>query len=162
MNYLLFGGQPNSGKTSAVSRLANTLISVPFSFNVIEGTFPPARGTDFLILIERKISGMSQFILINSPSDTALPINNLKNLIDKHVDKNIDLVISSVRDINWERTHFFSTLKINQTDANIFEIPLARVTRKGTSGLFTPSINWYEATLDRHVNFTITNPPFNL
>lgn len=32
MNYLLFGGQPDSGKTSTLSRLCATLLAPPFSF----------------------------------------------------------------------------------------------------------------------------------
>ncbi|MBS1571376.1 MAG: hypothetical protein JST62_03125 [Bacteroidetes bacterium] len=163
MNYLLFGGQPNAGKTSTVTRLTNTLLAVPFSFRVIDGTFPPLRGNDFLILLERKINkNQSQYIIVNSPSDDALTINILRDFITKHSDKTIDVIISSVRDIGWERNHFFTTLKISSTDINVFEIPLARVTRRKKSGHFTPALNWYEATLDRHINFIITNPPFNL
>jgi hypothetical protein len=163
MNYLLFGGQPDSGKTSAVTRLVNHLLTVPFSFRIIDGTFLPSRGNDFLILLERKNNdNLSQYIIINSPSDDALPINKLRDFIDKHNDKTIDLVISSVRDIGWERSHFFATLKINPTDNNVFEIPLARVTRRKTSGLFGPALSWYENTLDRHINFIIINAPFNL
>lgn len=164
MNYLLFGGQPDSGKTSTVTRLTNALLAVPFSFRVIDGTFPPPPNTDdFLILLERKNNDDgSQYIIVNSPSDDAVSINKLRDFIDKHKNKTIDLVISSVRDIGWERSHYFTTLKINPTDNNVFEIPLARVTRRHTSGLFTPAITWYENTLDRHINFVITNPPFNL
>lgn len=162
MNFLLFGGQPDSGKTSTVTRLTNLLLSKPFLFNVADGTFPPARGNDFLILLQRTFNGQSQYIIINSPSDDALTINNLRDFIVKHSDKNIDIVVSSVREIGWERNHFFTTLKINPTDTNVFEIPLARVTRRHTSGLFIPAINWYENTVDRLVNFVITHPPFNL
>lgn len=164
MNYLLFGGQPNSGKTSTTTRLTNALLGVPFSFRVIDGTFPPPpKVDDFLILLERKNNDDgSQYIIVNSPSDAAVSINNLRDFIDKHKDKTIDLVISSVRDIGWERSHFFTTLKINPTDNNVFEIPLARVTRRKTSGLFAPALSWYATTLDRHINFIITNAPFNL
>lgn len=162
MNYLLFGGQPDSGKTSAITRLTITLTSIPFAFSIVYGVFSPISGNDFLILIERINFGQSQFIIINSATDDKVCIDNLIEFIKKHNDKKIDLVISSVRDINWERTYFFSSLKINQTDLNVFEIPLARVTRRNTSGLFAPAINWYETTLDRLINFIITNPPFNL
>lgn len=162
MNFLLFGGQPDSGKTSTVTRLTNLLLSAPFSFVVVDGTFPPTRGTDFLILLQRTFDGQHEYIIVNSPSDDAPAINNLRDFIVKHSDKNIDIVVSSVRDIGWERNHFFATLKINPTDANVFEIPLARVTRRHTSGLFTPAMNWYENTVDRLVNFVITHPPFNL
>ena len=162
MNYLLFGGQPDSGKTSTVTRLTNELILPPFLFTVADGIFPPARGTDFLILLQRIFNGQNQCIIVNSPSDDAPAINNLRDFIVKHSDKNIDIVVSSVRDIGWERNHFFTTLKINPTDANMFEIPLARVTRRHTSGLFAPAMSWYENTVDRLVNFVITHPPFNL
>lgn len=163
MNYLLFGGQPDSGKTSTVTRLTNTLLAVPFSFRVIDGVFPPASGTDFLILLERiNTDGTSQYVIVNSPSDDTLSIINLRDFITKHSNKTIDVVISSVRDINWERNHFFTTLSISPTDVNVFEIPLARVTRRHSSGLFTPALSWYENTIDRHINFIITHPPFSL
>jgi len=163
MNYLLFGGQPQSGKTPTVTRLTNTLLATPFSFRVIDGVFPPTRGTDFLILLERKINeNQSQYIIVNSPSDNFPLINKLRDFIDKHSNKTIDVVISSVRDIGSERSYFYTTLKISPIDINVFEIPLARVTRRKKSGLFTPALNWYENTLDRHINFIITNPPFNL
>lgn len=162
MNFLLFGGQPDSGKTSTVTRLTNELLSPTFSFKIADGIFPPAIGTDFLILLKRTFNEQSQYIIVNSPSDDAAAINNLRDFIVKHSDKNIDIVVSSVRDIGWERNHFFTTLKINPTDTNVFEIPLARVTRRHTSGLFTPAMSWYENTVDRLVNFIITHPPFNL
>lgn len=162
MNFLLFGGQPDSGKTSTVTRLTDVLILPPFLFTVADGTFPPTRGTDFLILLHRTFNEQSQYIIVNSPSDDALAINNLRDFIIKHSDKDIDVVVSSVRDIGWERNYFFTSVKINPTDTNVFEIPLARVTRRHTSGLFAPAMSWYENTVDRLVNFIITHPPFNL
>lgn len=162
MNFFLFGGQPDSGKTSTITRLAATLLTPTFSFAIADGTFPPARGDDFTVLLERTVHGKKQYIIINSPSDNAAPINNLKAFIDKHYSKGIGIIISSVRDINWERNYFFSTLKISPIDANVFEMPLARVTRRSSSGLFPLAIAWYEATIDRHVNQVLTNPPFNL
>lgn len=95
MNFLLFGGQPDSGKTSTVTRLTNLLLSAPFSFVVVDGTFPPTRGTDFLILLQRTFDGQHQYIIVNSPSDDAPAINNLRDFIVKHSDKNIDIVVSS-------------------------------------------------------------------
>lgn len=162
MNYLLFGGQPDSGKTSTLSRLCATLLAPPFSFTIANGTFPPARGADFTVLLERTVLGKKQFIIINSPSDNKPPINNLKAFIDKHSSKGIEIILSSVRDIDWERNYFFSTLKILPIDPNVFEIPLARVTRRSSSGLFPLALAWYEVTIDRHVNLVLTNPPFNL
>lgn len=163
MNYLLFGGQPNSGKTSTITRLTSVLLAAPFSFRVIDGTFSPLSGNDFLILLERKInSDQSQYIIINSPSDDRLSVDNLGDFIVKHSDKTIHVVISSVRDINWGRKYFFKTLEIDQTSVNVFEIPLARITRRKKSNLFKPAKAWYDNTIDRHINFIITNPPFNL
>lgn len=112
MNFLLFGGQPDSGKTSTVTRLTNVLLSTPFSFSLIDGIFPPTKGTDFLILLQRTLNGQSQYVMVNSPSDDALTINNLRDFINKHSDKTLDIVISSVRDIGWERSYFFTTIKM--------------------------------------------------
>ena len=80
MNFLLFGGQPDSGKTSTITRLTTLLLSAPFSFAVADGTFPPTRGTDFLILLQRTFDGQHQYIIVNSPSDDAPAINNLRDL----------------------------------------------------------------------------------
>lgn len=161
--YLLFGGQPDTGKTSTIRRLTTRLTSEVFGFNVIDGTFPPASGNDdFLVLLRRHHEDKDKYIIINSASDDSPSIENLKNFIDKHSVLFVDVLISSVRDINWERSYFFTTLGIGTTDPNIFEIPLARVTRRASSGLFPLSISWYEDTLDRHINFIINNPPFSL
>ncbi|MNK97105.1 hypothetical protein D3C87_1174210 [compost metagenome] len=163
MNFLLFGGQPDSGKTSTVTRLTNLLLTTPFSFTITDGIFPQVGVTDFLILLHRIVKGHSQYVIVSSPSDDAAAINNLRDFIIKHSsDKIIDIIVSSVRDIDWERGYFFTTIKINPTDVNVFEIPLARVTRRHSSGLFAPSMNWYENTVDRIVDFIITRPPFNL
>lgn len=162
MNYLLFGGQPDSGKTSTITRLTNTLIAAPFSFTVVDGAFPTPSENDFTVLLERTVNGKKQLVIINSPSDDKPSIDNLIAFINRHISKSIDIIVSSVRDINWERSYFFSTLKIVPTDSNVFEIPLARVTRRTSSGLFPLALTWYETTVDRHINFIVTNPPFNL
>ncbi|HFK5570259.1 hypothetical protein BAX97_11870 [Elizabethkingia meningoseptica] len=162
MNYLLFGGQPNSGKTGTIDRLTRTLLYSSFSFSIADGTFPPTRGNDFLILLERVSNGRTQYIIINSASDDIFTINNLKDFINKHSGKMIDIVISSVRDIGRERNDFFSTIGISPIDTNVYEIPLARVTRRNSSGSFVPAFIWYKNSLDRHINLVITNPPFSL
>jgi len=38
MNFLLFGGQPDSYKTSVVTRSTNVLLPTPFSLTVVDGT----------------------------------------------------------------------------------------------------------------------------
>lgn len=38
MNFLLFGSQPDSDKTSMVTRSTNVLLPAPFSFTVVDGT----------------------------------------------------------------------------------------------------------------------------
>ena len=162
MHFLLIGGQPDTGKTSTVTRLTNVLLTAPLAFTIADGTFPPVRGADFLILLQRTVQGRIQFIILSSPSDDASSINNLRDFTVKHADKKIDIIISSVRDIGWERNYFFTSIKISPTDANVIEMPLARVTRRSSSGLFAPALSWYENTVDRLVNIIITNPPFNL
>ncbi|MGA9212028.1 hypothetical protein [Kaistella sp.] len=66
MNFLLFGGQPDSGKTSTVTRLTNLLLSTPFSFTIADGIFLPVGGTDFLILLHRIVKGQSHMFLIDA------------------------------------------------------------------------------------------------
>jgi len=46
---------------------------------------PPAPGDDFTVLLERSVLAKKQFIILNSPSDTAIPINALQEFIDKYI-----------------------------------------------------------------------------
>lgn len=49
---------------------------------------------------------------------------------------------------------------INPTDKNLIEIPLAKITRRGTN--FTTALNWYSEKIKQLIIHTLDKRPFNI
>ena len=164
MRYLLFGGAPSTGKTSAIYRLAIILTTRAINpFIIVAGSIslPPPFGktpNDFKVLLEGvDIKGKKTYILINSATDDKYNIDLLKDFYNNQ--QHIDIIISSVRDIYWKRKYFFETMKILLEDDFYLEIPLAKITRRNDHAL---ALNWYNHTLDTLGIHILSNTPFNL
>lgn len=157
MNFLLIGGQPNTGKSETISRLF-LLLSTRYTaiINVHPHTaLPPTTPLkDFSAILQGiDTTGKQVKILIHSPTDDMPNINLLKENIITHKP---DIIITSIRDIDWERTEVEKIVGSNFS----FEIPLARITRRhlrrGKSKL------WYQSNIDNIVKLVIKSPPFSL
>lgn len=157
MECLLLGGAQSVGKSETIFRLAHSLVTA--GYVIVAGTLPTTF-TDFRIVLEGiNNHGKSVRIIINSPTDTVDIINVFKNFYDSH--GVYDILISSVRDNNfWPRRDFFRIMDISRPKDFILEIPLAKITRRGTN--FNTSLTWYQLELDNTVKHIINNSPFNL
>lgn len=158
MNYLLIGGAQSVGKSETIFRLANNLISRGFTLKA--GTIPTTF-TDFRCVLEGLDNNKNIVkIILNSPSDTVPIINDFKKFYDTNGGI-YDIVISSIRDEGFHpRTDFFRIMNLNPITNFILEIPLAKITRRGTN--FTTALNWYNTQIDNLINHSLQNQPFNL
>lgn len=158
MESLLIGGAPNVGKTRAIYKITEWLINNK-GFSIIEGFFPPQM-KDFRVVLEGKNKNNNPIrIIINSPTDDKNTIDNFKSFFD--LNGNYDVLISSVRDLNFERDYFFNTMMSNLLNTNfVLEIPLAKITRRDPR--FGIALNWYKNQIDNLLQHTIQTPPFNI
>lgn len=158
MKYLLLGGAPNTGKTSAIYRLAQFLLNR--NYIIIEGSFP-SQISDFKIVLQGSDNiGNLIRIIINSATDYKNNIEELKKLNDK-LSGSIQIIISSVRDgAIWPREQFFEIMEIDNNKDVVIEIPLGRANRRGEN--LPVQLAWYERTLDNLLNHTLSNSPFNI
>lgn len=157
MNCLLIGGAQSVGKSETIYRLANELTSR--GFIIVAGSIP-IPFSDFRCVLEGldKKDNIVRIIL-NSPSDTVQIIQDFKNFYD--VNGLYDILISSVRDNDfYPRRDFFTIMDINLIRDFILEIPLGRITRRGTN--FFTALNWYENQMDNLLIHTLSNPPYNI
>lgn len=158
MDCLLFGGAQNVGKSETIFRLANRLVGS--GFTIIGGSIP-VTFNDFRVVLEGMSGlGVKIKIILNSATDTVDIINDFKNFYDSNGGL-YDIMISSVRDDDfWPRNDFFRIMNINTTKDFILEIPLAKISRRGSNKLV--ALNWYEQQIDNLIEHTITNRPFSL
>jgi len=163
MDYLLFGGAPDTGKTGAMGRIARALNSSMWGFTIVAGfisaaPLPGNKPLDFRVVLEGKNNqGKIVRILINSATDDKYNIDELKKLYIASLP--IDIIISSVRDIYWERQYFFDIMEILKKEDFYIEIPIAKITRRND---FSLALNWYEDSIDKLVTHILQRTPFNL
>ncbi|WP_018675944.1 hypothetical protein [Riemerella columbina] len=171
MKYLLLGGQPNTGKTSTIRRLYNYLIKIGYSNIIYNHPFDPdnvvrdpsedTMTTDFRAVLQKG----SSIILINSGSDTQKIIKDFEGFYQRKAEEyNIDVLISSVRDIGNERSWLFSCLGITEDSQDVLEIPLGRVTRRNTinNDNYEDALNWYSNSIDVLIQHILSQNPFNI
>jgi len=150
MNYLLFGGAMNTGKSESVYKIAYYLentkkytprfISVPSSFG------------DFQCILEKD----EKVILIQSGTDQVNQIKELKRV--KELNKDITHIITAIRNEGDNmRIRFEQILEINSRDY-IFEIPLGKVIEGKNRGT---NIVWYLERIFNVAKEIIKNLPFN-
>jgi hypothetical protein len=164
MNFLLIGGQPNTGKTNTISRTFINLIFRGYKYTLLNGlissTISTRSSTDFSALLTgTDTKGNLVKILIHSATDDTPNITLLNKLINTN---NPDIIICSIRDINWER----DLVKKIVGSSFSFEIPLARVTRIGKHSIspsnYSRAILWYQNSINNLVNTILSDSNFNL
>ena len=158
MNYLLFSGGSNTGKSSAIYRLAVELTSGTFrKFTVVAGSVPTTF-SDFRAVLEGiDNSGKTIRILINSASDTKRIINELHKFYISNLP--VDFVISSVRNLHTPRSYFFNKMNIVTPKDFYIEVPLAKLPR-GTHR--ASALIWYQQSVNTLGTHLLGNSPFNL
>jgi len=156
MKSLLIGGAPSVGKSETIYRLTNSFIAKGF---VVVSGFIPTSFDDFKTVIEgTNVNGELIRIIINSPTDTVAIINDFKRFFDAN--GKYDIMISSIRDNNfWPRQDFFRIMGISENE-NLIEIPLGKITRRNDNHL--KALNWYKNKIDKLIEHTLSNKPFNL
>lgn len=156
MNSFLIGGAQSVGKSNTVYRLAKRLVST--GFVIISGSIPVSFN-DFKVVIEgNDKNGKKVRIIINSPTDTIDIIKDFKKFYDDN--GTYDILISSIRDDDfYPRADFFKIMGIVEYQ-NTLEIPLGKITRRGTN--FPTALKWYEEKVDKLIEHTLNNSPFDI
>lgn len=157
MKYFLVGGAPNVGKSESIHRCTLALMSR--GFKVVKGTVHPHQ-KDFRAILEGlNQNGKTIKILINTASDTPAIIEKFKRFMGKN--DPCDICISPVRDDDfWPRKEFFRILDIDIKKSFILEIPLAKITRRGSNK--TRALHWYRHQVDDLIKYCLKSNPFNL
>ena len=158
MKYLLLGGSHNTGKSTSIWRLAQSLLRS--GFIVIDGSVPTIFHDFRAILEGLDKNGKKIIILINSATDEPPIILDLRNYFDS-LAYTIDIFISSVRDPDCRvRKVFFNMFPINPTVDFLLEIPLGRILSQRSD--YHIALAWYQNTIDSLVMHTLNSTPFDL
>lgn len=157
MNFLVISGAPQTGKTTAISKIALWLTAGVVSTDVDGNALPPftvnqqGKYDDISIVVVLK----GKKVIIHSASDDKDRIDELIALLKAHPDA--EVVITSSRDLYWPRDYFTSEAR---PFARFFlESPLAKITRRTNQHL---ADNWYKDTLLELYQHILGGGPFNL
>jgi uncharacterized protein YlzI (FlbEa/FlbD family) len=157
MKFFVISGAPSTGKTTVINNISQWLtsgiITTDSNGDLLPSFLPDAYGNfyDFSIVII--IRGRK--IIVHSASDDT---NKMDALIEK-IKQNPDteIVITSCRDIYWERDYFTENLKPYSTF--FLESPLGKITRRND---FDPADNLYKNILLEMHQHILPNNPYNL
>lgn len=157
MKFLVISGAPSTGKTTAINKIAEWLtsgiITTDVDSNLLPSFLPDAKGKywDFSIVIILR----GKKIIIHSATDDIPNMDALINKLKLHPDT--EIVITSCRDIYWERDYF--TKNIRSFSTFFLESPLGKITRKND---FNLADTWYkDSSLALHQHI-LKNNPYNL
>jgi len=157
MKFLVISGAPSTGKTTAINKIAEWLTSGVITTDIDGNSLPiflPNRNgkyLDFSIVIILR----GKKIIIHSATDDQFNMDALIEKLKLHPDT--EIVITSCRDIYWERDYFTSHIKPFSTF--FLESPLGKITRRND---FHIADTWYKnslLTLHQHI---LKNNPYNL
>jgi hypothetical protein len=155
MNYLLFGGAPNVGKSEAIKRLEKFL-----NIKEIETSDKVLLNNDgdfYACLDGTNSMGAHVRILVSSDADVSFQIQAFKDYCGSH--EPYDVIISAIRDDgDQERANFFSIMGITPSDFMV-EIPMGKITRRNT---YDEALKWYYNAIDDLAHTVLGNAPFHL
>ncbi len=158
MNYLLFGGAPQTGKTSSITRIVDYLINQKGYVIVNQFNYLPSQNTvDFKVILEKKSKLNNKRIYVNTASDTKRIIKDCKHFLNNNTP--VDIIVSSVRDKYSPRTNFFKIMNVNMNLDYVLEIPLGKVSR-GKNRL--NCLNWYNTKIDEITQKILDTNPYNV
>lgn len=158
MKFLVISGAPSTGKTTAINLLAEWIanrgsILLDSTGNPLPSFLPNSTGKyeDISIVINYK----GRKIIIHSATDDEARMNELLEIIKLNLDA--EIVITSCRDIYWERDYFIAHIRPFATF--FLESPLGKITRRND---FTHADNWYKDTLLLMHQYILTSNPYIL
>jgi tRNA uridine 5-carbamoylmethylation protein Kti12 len=157
MKFLVISGAPETGKTTAINKIAEWLtagvITTDYYGKTLPSFLPNKKGEyeDFSIVIILN----NRKIIIHSATDDEACMDGLIEEIRKNTDT--EIVITSCRDLYKQRDYFTSHIKPFATF--FLESPLGKITRRNDPDA---AKNWYENTLFLLHKHILSNNPFNL
>jgi len=155
MNYFLFGGAPDTGKTEAITRLLAWL-TTPGRLTV---NHRQQQGeNDFFACLEGVNAEENEpRVLISSTADNGKIIDDFRQYCDQH--RPYNMVISAVRDGGDPmRDYFFTRMGICSEDC-VREIPMAKITRRNT---YDAAMHWYRDRVDELAHVLLGIAPFSI
>jgi hypothetical protein len=169
MKVLLIGGAPNTGKSNAVAICANYLLNRNFTvldcqnYSGKQISIPKiATGSnvskDFLARLEgldknnKRVSA-----IITSASDTNGIIDANFNYFQN---SSCDIYISSIRDIDSERSYLLQKFGFRIGSNELIEFPLAKMSRKNANWYTAKA--WYDATVQNMLEHILNSKPFEV
>ncbi|PRD46083.1 hypothetical protein [Sphingobacterium haloxyli] len=156
MKFLVISGAPSTGKTTAINKIAEWLtsgvIATDIDGNPLPSFLPAPTGKylDFSIVIILK----GKKIIIHSPTDDQYRMDELIEKLELHPDT--EIVITSCRDIYWERAYF--TNNIRPLSTFFLESPLGKITRRNDFNLADDWCKDSLLTLHQHI---LKSNPYN-
>ncbi|WP_264530300.1 ATP-binding protein [Flavobacterium sp. N502540] len=158
MKFLVISGAPQTGKTTSINKIAEWL-TTGLTADINGKPFPSflintkGKYNDFSIVINRH----GRKIIIHSATDDEHCMDDLLEKLKKHPDT--EVVITSCRDIDKERTYFTTHIKPYATF--FLESPLGKINRKNKDRS-RASHKWYGDTLLLLHQHILSNNPYNL
>ncbi|HAT3998703.1 TPA: hypothetical protein JRX02_000148 [Elizabethkingia anophelis] len=158
MKFLVISGAPSTGKTTAINKIANWLtstlkITLDINGNPLPTFLPDSTGKfwDFSVIIIVK----GKKIIIHSATDDQYNLDALIEKINLHPD--VEIVITSCRDLYWQRDYFINHIKPFSTF--FLESPLGKITRRNDFHIVDI---WYKNTLLTLHQHILENNPYYL
>ncbi|WP_445722592.1 hypothetical protein [Flavobacterium sp.] len=159
MRFLVISGAPNTGKTTAINKIAEWLtirggVTTDSSGSPLPSFLPASHGKyeDFSIVIIYR----GRKIIIHSATDDEFSMNTLIEKLNQNSDT--EIVITSCRDIYRERDYFTNNVRPFAT-LFFLETPLGKITRRNN---FALADSWYKDTLLLMHQHILSNDPYNL
>lgn len=157
MNFLVISGAPETGKTTAINKIALWLTAGVITTDIYRQPLP-----SFLVNQYGKYNDISvvvmlkgKKVIIHSASDDEARMNELIALLNNHSD--VAVVITSCRDLYHKRAYFANHIK---PFAKFFlESPLGKITRRND---FQKADDWYKDTLLELHQHILKGGPFYL
>lgn len=157
MNFLVISGAPQTGKTTAINKIALWLTAGVINTDVNGNPLPTftvnqhGKYDDISVVVLLK----GKKVIIHSASDDKNRIDELIALLKAHPD--VEVVITSCRDLDWPRVYFTSNVRPCATF--FLESPLGKITRRND---FQNADKWYKDTLLELHQHILRSGPFNL
>lgn len=159
MVYLFIGGASDTGKTTLISSIADSLIkNNGYVVSPNLRPIPANPNWDFITILEGlDQNGIHRRILINTATDDLKKINEL--IVLRNQQPIVDVVITSIRDAGDPmRPPVLTGLNIKPIIDVTIEFPLAKVTRRKNPNAYV----WYQSSALNLARHLLSLPPFSL